>query len=420
MPRYREPFLLSSTGSTRATAYNWGNKSITIDGQTHVVWLDAISTVCARTYDHASGRWSETFRLLEGCDNHANPSITADRHAHLRLVFGPHGWYGDWNQARCKWVISEQPNCVAAWKWEQSFGYNATAPSIVHTPSDLDAVVYRGGEPPCSLMFTRQRPLGGWSSARELMRQEIEPQYTHHYGHVTCDGDGTLYAACHFYNVGGGHVHPVTGPRDRMRSYGMAILKSADLGETWTDLRDEPVATPTLYEERIAIPPVGADMYVDGIAVDPRSEVWALVKQSGIDDRRFLLNHWLGSRWETFHLEDNLPDGRLTVDSALTIDTQSTIHVVVTALRPDEVGNGEWWGHPSCEVFHLCSDDGGRSFECNLVSTPDKTTANWLPNISKSGPFHPVEQPVIVYTHGEPGQGCRPETQTEVLCVMVE
>ena len=59
MTDFAEPFLLSHTGSTRATAYNWGNKIITRDGQTHVVWLDAIATVCGRTYDHESQRWRD-------------------------------------------------------------------------------------------------------------------------------------------------------------------------------------------------------------------------------------------------------------------------------------------------------------------------------------------------------------------------
>ena len=51
---YGEPFLFSEKGSTRATAYGFGNKSVTLDGKTHVVWLDAVARVCGRTYDHAS------------------------------------------------------------------------------------------------------------------------------------------------------------------------------------------------------------------------------------------------------------------------------------------------------------------------------------------------------------------------------
>jgi len=43
--KYHDPFLLSSSGSTRATAYGFSNKSTTLDGRTHVVWLDAAGQV---------------------------------------------------------------------------------------------------------------------------------------------------------------------------------------------------------------------------------------------------------------------------------------------------------------------------------------------------------------------------------------
>ena len=60
---YTEPFCLSRTGSTRASAYNWSNKILTLNGKTHVVWLDAVSTICGRSFDHAENRWGETVRI---------------------------------------------------------------------------------------------------------------------------------------------------------------------------------------------------------------------------------------------------------------------------------------------------------------------------------------------------------------------
>ena len=60
MTHFTDPFLLSKSGSTRATSYNWGNKILTLDGKTHVVWLDAPAVVCGRSYDHQSATWGET------------------------------------------------------------------------------------------------------------------------------------------------------------------------------------------------------------------------------------------------------------------------------------------------------------------------------------------------------------------------
>lgn len=416
MLQYGDPFLLSSTGSTRATAYGWSNRIVTVGDKTHVVWLDAIARVCGRTFDHATGQWGPTFPLFDGADNHANPSLSADRAGRLRLVYGPHGWYGNWNQGRVKWTMSESPGQWDRWAPEVSFGYNATGASIVHHPEGLDAVVCRGGEPPASTVFHRQRKLGGWTTARELFRQDIEPQYTHHYGHLLCDSEGRLFAACHFYNVGG------IGNRDPrlMRSHGMAVLKSTDLGDTWTDLRGEPVRVPTLYNERIALPPLDTDMYVNSLALGPGGQLFALTMQHGLEDRRLLLSRWEGGEWKTQHLEKVLPGDRVSVDGSLTIDARGKIHVAVTAPLPLEVGGSPWWGHPTSEVFHLFSSDGAESFECRRISHPNGTAASWLPSLPKFGPCHPVEKVLLLYTCGLPGDGLRPETRTEVYAVWIE
>lgn len=90
-----EPFCISTSGSTRATSYNWSNKALTRDGKTHVVWLDSVATVCGRTYDHTSQSWGDTVRIADGSDNHTNPCITTDEDGHIRLTYGPHGWFSD-------------------------------------------------------------------------------------------------------------------------------------------------------------------------------------------------------------------------------------------------------------------------------------------------------------------------------------
>ena len=123
-----DPFCLSTTGSTRATAYNWSNKCVTRDGRTYVVWLDAVATICGREYDHRSGAWGQTVAIDTGADNHANPSLTMDAAGVLRLTYGPHGWSGEWNQGRVRWRQADRPpwcECsgsaaraiVLAWQW---------------------------------------------------------------------------------------------------------------------------------------------------------------------------------------------------------------------------------------------------------------------------------------------------------------
>jgi len=424
---FTEAFRLSQTGSTRATSYNWGNKILTLNGKTHVVWLDAPATICGRTYDHQSKTWGEIVRIDDGCDNHACPCITADAEGHIRLTFGPHGWYGEWNEARVKWKRSLQPGSLDAWEpvgegykssWS-NFGYNATAASIVHTPCGLDAVVCRGGEHPPQTMFHLQREIGGWTSAKALFSQEVEPQYTHNYGHIACATDGTLYAACHFYNIGGSDNQPVTGDRSKMRSYGAAVLKSTDLGATWCDLHGDPVDLPTTYNHRIAIPPFDRNIYINTIALDTLNTLWALTLNPGLVDNAVWLSRWVGQDWQTIQLERYMPESRTPVESMMTIDTHNRLHIVLTTVDTAAVGTDSHWGHPSSEVLYLRSNDGGQTFDATEVSPADPETANWLPSISRSSPHHPVDVPTIMYTHGDVGTGLRPDIRTEVRCVQL-
>jgi len=425
---FTEPFCLSETGSTRATAYNWGNKILTIDGKTHVVWLDAPATICGRTYDQATKQWGETVRIADGCDNHACPCITADAEGHIRLTFGPHGWNGEWNEGRVKWKRSERAGSLDVWEpdgegyrtsWN-NFGYNATAASIVHTPAGLDAVVCRGGEHPPQTVFHLQRSIGGWTSAKPLFSQDVEPQYTHNYGHIACAADGTLYAACHFYNIGGSSNQPVTGDRSRMRSYGAAVLKSTDLGKTWCSLRGDAVDLPTTYNHRIAVPPLDRNIYINSIALDSAGALWALTLNPGVEDDGVWLSRWAGQEWETRRLETHVAQGqRSAVESMMTIDARDRLHILLTTVDTVEVGEGTHWGHPSSEVLYLRSQDGAKTFESAELSPADPDTANWLPSISRSGPYHPVETPTILYTHGVPGAGLRPATETEVWCLQL-
>ena len=417
--KYRPPFLLSAAGSERATAYGFSNKSVTLNGRTHVVWLDRVARVCGRTFDHASATWGETRALFEGYDNHTSPALIADSFAnpHLRIIFGPHGF--GWNGGQFRWAISENPGALERWKWENNVGYGATYASFVHLPQGVDALAYRGGEWPPSVMFQRQHALQHWTKAREIFRQDVEPRYTHYNATLACDAKGVLYLACHFYHEDVHGRHPGEIPR----SHGMAILKSVDIGETWTDLRDAPVALPALYEERLAIPPAGANMYLEGVSLDSRDSPWVLASSPDAADRRMLLSHWTARDWETHDVSPALPPDRTAVDCTLTIDTGDCLHIAATTVYTDALPTGsteECWAHPSSEIFHLFGRDPQHGLTARQVSLPDDSVPNWLPNISLNGPCQPVEKPVILYTHGSVETDHASATGNGVYCVMIE
>lgn len=431
-----EPFLLSDEGSDRGTAYTLGNKSVTLGEKTHVVWTDRIAKTRGRTFNHASGTWSETIAIGEGCDNHNNPSLTADREGRLHLAYGPHGRWADfpdrWPSAFFKYTVSKLANTLDDLPANHigrggAFGYHASYACLMHAPGGFDCIVYRGGEEPHALLFQRQRPRGGWHRAVPLMEQDITPGYTHYGAQVCCDSLGTLYVAGHFYSMARGH------------SEGCSILRSDDGGYSWNDIHGNPVRTPIRADPRFFIPSADAvhDPRIAGIACDSRNRLWVMNAQSLLTDGRVLLSVFEHSRWRMIDVAAFLPSGFAATLGTFTIDHKDRLHVTIDAVDPalrgvpDKLRDAKhrpkpgagWWCHPSTEVFHLFSADDGRTFICTPVSKPDPTTSNWMSNISKPGPFHPVTRPLIVWTHGHsgtnPGEGCNSTTKTEVWCSFV-
>lgn len=409
MSQLSRPFLLSSQGSDRATAYGFSNKSVTIAGKTHVVWTDAPAQTRGRTFDHATRQWGPTIPIGDGADNHNHPTLTVDAAQRLHLAFGPHGMWGiypdRWPSGTFKHCTANEPNSLdTIGQSALIVGYNATYGYLLHTYSGIDCLVYRGGEKPHPLMFQRQRPGKGWESARPLMAQDIDPGYTHVGPVITSDHRGTLYVAGHFYSEQRGY------------SLGVAVLKSVDDGRTWTDLSGAAVETPILYESRFAVPhpPIEHNPYNWGVTCDSRGRLWILAGKQGSNGRYLPLSRWTGKGWETVDVGRFLPADRVPTDGSMTIDTADRIHVVIAAST---AASSRTWHDPSTEVFYLASTDEGRQFSCQQISATDPAAPSWLPTISRPGPFHPVQTPVILFTHGP---FSAEKVDTEVWAVLVE
>ena len=189
--------LISSKGSDRATAYVSANRAVTLRDKTYVVWTDAVAFTRGRVFDHATRKWGPTFTFGEGCDNHNNPSLTADRKGRLHVVYGPHGHWDqmhrmcEWPSGQYKYSVSTEPHSLSGLdKAQDPFGYSATYASMIHTAADIDCIVYRGGEQPPAVMFQKQRKEGGWTQARPIFEQLIAPQYTHYLPTLAAGPDG--------------------------------------------------------------------------------------------------------------------------------------------------------------------------------------------------------------------------------------
>jgi hypothetical protein len=232
---------------------------------------------------------------------------------------------------------------------------------------------------------------------------------------MTAAKDGLLYVIAHFYNAG------------IKTSTGVAMLKSPDLGKTWLDMRGRKTETPQVLSPRIAVPHMGPEEgpYNGGVGVAPDGTVWALVYPTLAGRYRPLLSRWDGKRWDSTDLSPFLPPERGFYRGFLCIDTAGRIHVLGAAVLRKELKKGQnTFGHPSSQIYYLCSADNGRSFACKQLSDGDPDSPSWLPSLSQPGLFHPVENPFLLFTKGNTQangkDGCRHTLETEVYCVRVE
>jgi len=168
-------FLLSTTGCSAATAHPAANKIVTIDGKTHVGWVDSDDErfqVRVRTFDRASGQWSPKFTLGDAFDNHGGPALTVDRRGFLHAVYYPH-------HHPFRYRRSSMPNDASKWEGETSFGRRCTYPSLVCGPDDTLYLACReSGQSLWLLNFYVKPPDGDWQSPTALVRAGT-PGYAH-------------------------------------------------------------------------------------------------------------------------------------------------------------------------------------------------------------------------------------------------
>jgi hypothetical protein len=155
------------------------------------------------------------------------------------------------------------------------------------------------------------------------------------------------------------------------------------------------------------------------LAVDLEGNLVALTSDLGRTRGGAFLSVWRGGSWQATRLDGFMPDGWHIESGNVTVDAKGRILAVADAVPRKILEQEDTWGHPAKEVFLLRSEDGGRTFECVQASPTCPEAANWLPNISRTGPNHDLRSPLILYTQGQKGEGCRPDDRTRVYAVWV-
>lgn len=401
--------VLSTTGSTRGTAYKMSNKIVSHEGKTHVVWLDQIRKTHAQTYDHKARRWSAPVFVGDGDDNHAGAALVLDSDRYLHLVFGPH-------HNPMQHAVSAEPNSTAKWVPQPTIGGTcATYPSMVCDGDGTLHVCYRGAferERPWGLMYQRKPKGGEWSKPVKLVDPEGPAAYTHFTNALHLARDGKLFVAYHI-------VRATEDDHTQTRGRGFGVMWSSDGGGTWWCEQGE-LRLPTTPRSSCVIEfDEGLDVRVGNLVCDASGMVFFTVNRREGQTQEASLYRLRQGQWDAIPL---LPEAEKLVGEcmisdacALSMSQDNVLYVATTVCRRD--GS---WADPSNEIVLFTSRDLGESFSGYRISPEDPTTADWLPNLERGTGHNQVGIPHLIYTHGEKGEGCSPNIDTEIRFVSLK
>jgi len=406
-------FLLSGDGSGRATAYAEANKIISWGDMTHVSWLDCTTSgfeVKMRSFNRINGQWSSIYTIGAAEDNHGGAALTVDSQGYLHTVYHPH-------HDEFRYRKSLYPNDASAWEDEVLVGQACTYPTLVCGPDDTLYLTARESNVSPWVVNLYTKPAdGSWSSPTSILQADVGG-YAHFMEALAWGPNHqTLHLSTRFYDAGTCHA--------------IGYMKSTDFGQTWTRYDGTLISLPGTADTLDVIETIdaadrsyftnGSTLRSGAIAVDnsgvpyvlyntltglnrPR-QAWLATPDAGGGWQKQLLNGWI----------DGLPAGwGAGVYGGLTIDDRGQMHAVLQI--GDDTNEPAMFGSPSSELVWLESLDGGLSWTSRLLTDFDPETPRWLPSIERPTGWNSVEEPGLIYTSGEKGDGLNDILENAVL-----
>ncbi len=412
---------ISAIGSERATSGN-GNKIVTVDGQTHVVWQDADQDgyfARVRTLNHTTGRWSTTYTLGEGRDNHARPTITVDSKGYLHVIIGGH-------HTGLQYRRSLRPGDASRWTETEAFG-KTTYPLMICGPDDT--------------LYLAGRHDSGWKGMDFYIKPPGE-KWQHRGLLVAKQKRYEFYAAYHNALAWGPHhktLHMSTGFFMGLRGDGsrklrglhqaVGYMRSGDFGKTWTRADGTPIALPATTDTIDLIDegrrdPGATDQPKPGIrhcgiAVDSKNRPLVIyIRHTPEPGRIFLVTTDGAGRWERRPLSQAVErrwPGRAVIGCAVSM-TRDDILCLMLTLAPREHPDANWspgiHGRPAFwlrdypntqQLAWLESRDGGRTFTSRDIIQHDPDQGTLLPTLERPTGFNGVaagKRPPLLYLEG--------------------
>lgn len=407
------PFLLSATGSGRATAYIESPKIITFRGKTHVTWLDTPPEgfrIKIRTLDHATGQWGEAVTVGEAVDNHGGPALTVDAEGYLHIVYYSH-------HHPFRYHRSVRPNDASAWSPMEQFGTDLTYPTLVCAQDGTLILTARRSyeKDPWELELWRKPPGGAWTRQGAILKSE-RINYSQYAASMSWAPDHRgLVLTFRVYEQPSYDSPPV--------SYTwIGCMRSPDEGRTWQKLDGTPIPSPaTIATADVVFRTQSADgrrAEAGATVIDAHGQPYFAYSEMLAHSSQGYLATRTDGGWAHLHLNPFLPAALrnhallMTGGMAITGDGR----LVILGLAVDMSDGGEYWGHPSTRIVRFDSNDGGRTFTAGLLGTGTPGEPQWMPSVERATGYNEMPAaPGVLYTEGGRGAGLGDVLSNKVL-----
>ncbi len=416
--------MISSIGSERATSGN-GNKIVTYGGRTHVVWQDSNDEgyfARIKSYNQRSKKWSDTYTLGKGRDNHSRPTITVDSQGYLHAIIGGH-------HTGLQYRRSVRPGDASAWSETETFG-KTTYPILMCGPDDTLLITGRHDSQWKGMDFYRKRPGQKWESLGLLVAKQPRYRFYAAYHNAMAWGPDhdTLHMSVGFFM--GDAVRQGEHQRDPQGLHqAVGYMRSQDMGRTWTRADGTAIKLPATTDTidliaegtraRDAVDQPKPGIRHCGMAVDSNNRPHIVyVRHTPEPGQVFLVTPDDAAHWRQLPLQQAVNrhwPNRAVIDCSVSITRDDVLCLMLTLAprkhpaanwSPGVFGRPAFWlrEHPNIQqLVWLESRDGGNSFVTREVIRHQPDRGTLLPTLERPTGFHGVDRgqrPPFLYFEG--------------------
>jgi len=411
--------LLSRIGGERATQ-GPGNKIVTFEGKTHVVWQDSFQGryfARVRTLDHPTNEWLPGVVLMEGVDEHSRPTIAVTPDGLLHIIMGGHN-------TPYLYRRSVRPNDGTAWEPTVTFGAGTYPVLLAGADGSL---ILSGRSASHDGLDLWERPAAGFWRFRITLLQRDE-RFTNYSAFHNGLAWGPDNRALHLSSGLFLSFPPEPGEEMRQTSgkyQGIGYMCSPDGGSTWQTSGGSRVPLPATPETIEMIAKGQSDnpkpgIIHGGIAVDSGNRPFlAYIQHNPQPGTANLVKLDDENQWNSLPLQDAVAStwpghGLSTVRLSITEeDRLCLLGVLVPLKHPDANWSPGIWGlpdfwlraHPELHrIVWLESMDGGQSFSTREIAPrPEPGKGQHMPTLERPESANRIpagQRPAVLYFEG--------------------